>query len=167
MPGFGAVCSLVRLASWTVAPVLPRISAGSPSRPPVASLPSPSEPARGEPVDRRDFWCCRADPEGSESPFTPHRVPLSCLISRRGRFGRGREDVESRQRRRGTGWGPWPRPDYPDRQDEEATRRLLAVVPTEVGSLGPELSAHQVIVHRLPGSWPTSLLACQDREDAV
>jgi hypothetical protein len=47
----------------------------SPSRLPVARLPSPSEPARGEPVDRRDVCCCRADPEASESPFTPHRVP--------------------------------------------------------------------------------------------
>jgi hypothetical protein len=39
-----------------------------------ARVPSPSEPARDEPVDRRDFFGCRADPEGSESPFTPHRV---------------------------------------------------------------------------------------------
>jgi len=30
VPGFGAVCSLVRLASLTVAPVLPRTSAGGP-----------------------------------------------------------------------------------------------------------------------------------------
>ncbi len=41
----------------------------------VARLASPSEPARGEPVDRRDVCCCRADPEASESPFTPHRDP--------------------------------------------------------------------------------------------
>jgi hypothetical protein len=77
VPGFGAVCSLVRLASLTVARVLPRTSVGGPSRPAVARVPSPLEPARGEPVDRRDFCCCsRADPEGSESPFTPHRVPF-------------------------------------------------------------------------------------------
>jgi hypothetical protein len=30
VPGFGAVCSLVRLASWTVPPVLPRVSARQP-----------------------------------------------------------------------------------------------------------------------------------------
>src|SRR6266545_3380939 len=75
VPGFGAVCSLVRLAMWTIAPERRRSPLACPSRPPVASLPSPSEPARGEPVDRRDFCCCRADREGSESPFTPHGVP--------------------------------------------------------------------------------------------
>jgi hypothetical protein len=73
----------------------------------VARLPSPWEPARGEPVDRRDVCCCRADPERSESPFTPHRVPARCLRPRRGRDRRGRENVESWQGRE-TGWGPWP-----------------------------------------------------------
>jgi hypothetical protein len=76
VPGFGAVCSLVRLASGDGSRRCCRRSPlVSPSRPPVARLPSPSEPPRGEPVDRRDVCCCRADPEGSESPFTPHRVP--------------------------------------------------------------------------------------------
>jgi hypothetical protein len=92
----------------------------------VARLPSPSEPARGEPVDRRDVCCCRADPEGSESPFTPHRVPARCLRPRRGRDPRGRDNVESRQRQAGLGGDSGLRPDHSDREHGEPTRRRIA-----------------------------------------
>jgi hypothetical protein len=68
-----------------------------PSRPPVANLPSPSEPARGEPVDRRDFCCCRTilrDP-------TPHSLPIRVLgrawSKGEAPSAEGRENVESRQ----------------------------------------------------------------------
>jgi hypothetical protein len=63
----------------------------------VARVPSPSEPARGEPVDRRDFFCCRADREGSESPFTPHRVAARAWSMARPPSVDGRENAESRQ----------------------------------------------------------------------
>jgi hypothetical protein len=87
-----------------------------PSRPPVASLPSPSEPARGEPVDRRDFCCCRADREGSESPFTPHGVPPRAWSMARALPPKGRENVESGKPRRdwvGTGSSEARRPPSP------------------------------------------------------
>jgi len=73
-----------------------------PSRPPVANLPSPSEPARGEPVDRRDFYCCRADREGSESPLTPHRVAARAWNGARPLPSRG-EKTWSPGKRRGPG----------------------------------------------------------------
>jgi hypothetical protein len=79
-----------------------------PSRPPVASLPSPSEPARGDPVDRRDFYCCRTDREGSDSSFTPHPSPRSCLDEGEGRVRRKGEKTWSPGKRRGTGVGILP-----------------------------------------------------------
>ena len=77
VPGFGAVGSPVRLASWTVPPVLPRVSARQP------------EPAAGwrdcprlRSLLAANQWIAEtsavvgADLERSESPFTPHRVAL-------------------------------------------------------------------------------------------
>ena len=68
----------------------------------MARVPSPSEPARGEPVDRRDFYCCRADREGSESPFTPHRVAARAWNGARPLPSRG-EKTWSPGKRRGPG----------------------------------------------------------------
>jgi len=103
VPGFGAVCSLVRLTA--LGPSRRRRHGSplvSPSRPPVARVPSPSEPARVEPVDRRDFFNCPADPEGWESPIPPHGVPPSCLQHGEAHSIEGRENVESL----GDGVGP-------------------------------------------------------------
>jgi hypothetical protein len=88
-------------------------------------LPSPSEPARVEPVDRRDSCCCLADPEGSESPFTPHRVPLRAWSQGEPDSVEG-EKTWSPGNSEGTGWGQWLGPGLADRQDGEATRRRLA-----------------------------------------
>jgi hypothetical protein len=66
----------------------------------LARLPSPSEPARGEPVDRREVCCCRADPEGFESPLTPHRVLLVPEAKHRPISSRG-EKTWSPGKRRG------------------------------------------------------------------
>jgi hypothetical protein len=73
---------------------------------PWRDLPSPSEPARVEPVDRRDSCCCLADPEGSESPFTPHRVPLRAWSQGEPDSVEG-EKTWSPGNSEGTGWGQW------------------------------------------------------------
>jgi hypothetical protein len=99
-----------------------RCRRGSPlvslSRPPVARVPSPSEPARGEPVDRRDFCCCRADREGSGSPFTPHRVAARAWNGARSLPLRG-EKTWSPGNGGGTGWDRSPGSDHSDRQGLE------------------------------------------------
>lgn len=77
VPGFGAICSLVRLASspscrWCHGP-----SAGEPE-PVAGGEPDVAlgRPARGEPVDRREFFSSRVDPEGSEFPISPRSLPI-------------------------------------------------------------------------------------------
>jgi hypothetical protein len=57
-------------------PALPRISGRCPSRRPVARQPSPSEPARSQAVDRCHVFGYLLDPEGSESPLSPHSHPM-------------------------------------------------------------------------------------------
>jgi hypothetical protein len=112
VPGFGAVCSPVRFRAWdgrAGAAAGLRSSARADRR--VARLLSPSEPARGEPVGspRRLLlssrsWRVRVPKHSPSSPF-------SCLKRRRGRFRRGRENVESGQTQGGlSGDSRRPRP---------------------------------------------------------
>ncbi len=78
VPGFGAVCSLIRLAplrSWAGGAADPPL--GSSSRSPVARLPSPF----GD-LLAANQWIAETssvlgvDPEGSESPISPHPLPI-------------------------------------------------------------------------------------------
>jgi hypothetical protein len=76
VPGFGAVLIARPAGVMNPGAGLPRISARCPSRRPVARQPSPSEPARGQAVDRRHVFGCLLDREGSESPLSPRSLPI-------------------------------------------------------------------------------------------
>jgi hypothetical protein len=94
VPGFGAVRSLVRLTSQTVAPAMSRISARCPNRSPVARQPLPSDacsrPSGG--LTWTSSVVCsivrgpsphsvpiRLDPEVRRFGFSPHLVRLEFL----------------------------------------------------------------------------------------
>jgi hypothetical protein len=113
VPGFGPSRSLIRPASVTVAPTVPRISARLPSRRPVARQPSPSgaclRPSGGSP-SRLQVVCSMLSAAGPhsappDSAFAPRLVPGA----RRGQSFWGVEKTWSPAQKRGPGRDRAPR----------------------------------------------------------
>jgi hypothetical protein len=108
VPGFGAVCSFVRLASWTVPPVLPRVSARQPE--PTAGW---RDCPRLRSLLAANQWI--AETSAVVEPIltgpSPHSLPIESLLLPEAKA----TPRSSRARKRGvpasaggTGWGQWP-----------------------------------------------------------
>jgi hypothetical protein len=107
VPGFGAACSLVRLACWTVAPVSPRISARQPE-PTVGWRDCP----RLRSLLAANQWIAETSAfvESILRGRSLHSLPIESLLVPEARA----RPRSSRARKRGvpanaggTGWGPW------------------------------------------------------------
>jgi hypothetical protein len=127
-----------------------------PSRPPVAGQPLHSEPARGEPVDRRNVCCCRADPGGV-------RVPEKSPMPPRGLPGAGSAQCRSAGRFRG------------ERLEvvHKGASRSAGIEALEAGPLGdrwrrkiPVVTAWCLLPSRAPSRTSrTSVVACPGPDD--
>jgi hypothetical protein len=138
-PGSGPSVRSSGSRCGTIAPVLPRISAGEP------------EPTAGGEIGRRlrsllaaSQWI--AETSAVVRPMlrgpSPHSLPveaLSCLGPARGPFVEGREIVESRRREGGPSGERGLGPDHSD-EDVEATRRPIAGRGTGGDSVGDRAS---------------------------
>ena len=134
VPGFGAVCSLVRLASWTVPPVLPRVSARQPE--PTAGW---RDCPRLRSLLAANQWI--AESSAVVEPIlrgpSPHSLPIESLLVPEAKA----RPRSSRARKRGVlarlgelDGHSGPRPDHSGRgawrANEAAGRRVETGVPT-------------------------------------